>query len=69
MDKDFWLNLAVTTILMELKAVVKNQERKDRLKGAMLKIASTIFAIWGDDPGFEDSLFAKAEFEKSKMNV
>lgn len=67
MGENFFFDLAVTTILSMLKASIKNPATKERIKPAMLKIASVIMALWGDDVFFNDQLTAKTDIEKSKM--
>lgn len=67
MDKDFWFDLAVSTVLREIKASVKNPERKAKLRPAMLKIAATIFALWNDDGSFAEAVEARASYENQKL--
>lgn len=67
MDKETWFNLAVSILLGELKACVKNPERKAKLKPAMLKIAATIFALWNDDGNFAEVVEARSQYESAKF--
>lgn len=64
---DFWLEIGITAVLTALRDAVKNPEKKVRLKPAMLKIGATILAVWSDDSQFDELLYAKAAYEKSKL--
>ena len=63
----FWVNLAITTILSALKEAFKNSTKKEGLKKAMLKIAGTIQAVYGDDAGFDADL--KTAVDKAKASA
>jgi len=64
---NFWFEIGVTAVLTALKASIKNPAKKDAIRPAMLKIASTILALWNDDPGFNESLEARKGYELSKL--
>jgi len=67
---DLLLNLGITAVLEALRESVKNAERKAKLKAVMLKIATTIFAVFPDDPEFDPqtpSFKAKVKKEASRL--
>lgn len=64
---DFWLEIGITAVLSALKQSIKNPVKRDSIRPAMLKIASTILALWGDDKTFLESLSAKTDYERSKL--
>lgn len=67
---DILLNLGITAVLEALRESVKNAERKKKLKAVMLKIATTIFAVFPDDPDFDPlsaSFEAKVKKEASRL--
>jgi len=64
---DFWLEIGITAVLTALRDAVKNPEKKAKLRPAMLKIGATILAVWYGDPQFDEALYAKASYEKSKL--
>lgn len=67
MDNSFWLQIGISVVLNALKDSIKNPVKKAALKPAMIKIASTILAIWNDEPNFEETVHAKRDYELAKM--
>lgn len=68
MEQGFWVEFGVTAVLSALKASIKNRAKKDSIRPAMLKIASTILALWSDDPDFAVALEARRGYELSKIS-
>lgn len=62
-----WLDFAISIILTTLRGAVKNEQRKRELRAAMLKLAATIHAIWGQDDEFMILLEHKTKTERAKL--
>lgn len=67
MDNSFWLQVGISVVLNALKDSIKNPVKKAALKPVMIKIASTIMAVWNDDPGFEEVVHSKRDYELAKI--
>lgn len=50
---DYLENLGISFVLTALAGAIKNPDKKASLRRAMLKIATAIQAIYGDDPAFQ----------------
>ena len=50
---DFWFDMATAVILSTIKQVVKNPQKKEDVKKAMLKIRNAINVVYGSDPDFQ----------------
>ena len=53
MDSNILFDLAISTVITTVKAVVKNKKKKEELKRVFLKVRNTINAAYAGDPDFE----------------
>ncbi len=63
---EVYITALITTLLVMLKASVKNTESKAKLKKICLKAYQTIAALYSDDPDFET---AAAKFVKARAKA
>lgn len=50
---DWWVDMALGIVFGVVKQVVKNPERKEALKRALLKLRNAINGAYAGDPEFE----------------
>lgn len=65
---NFWIEFGITAVLQALYSSFKNPAAKAKLRPVMLKIGSTILAVWRDDDKFENDLYARAEYQFAKLS-
>lgn len=64
-----WLDFGISIVLTALRGAVKNEQRKQQLRAAMLKIAATIQAVYGLDDEFQILLEHKTRIERAKLTA
>jgi len=64
-----WLDFGISVVLSALRGAVKNEQRKQQLRAAMLKIAATIQAVYGLDDEFQILLEHKTKTERAKLTA
>ncbi len=51
--EDFWINWGISTVMTAIQMAVKNPQKKDALKRAMLKVYTAIKALYAGDRDFQ----------------
>lgn len=64
-----WFDFGISIVLTALRGAVKNEQRKQQLRAAMLKVAATIQAVYGMDDEFQILLDHKTRIERAKLTA